>query len=73
MFSVKMEALASPSDFVRVGNEEQPLSCVWGTQGARRQHTPFRIEPDLGQVSENSTKSSNKERCHVFHDDVLGS
>jgi hypothetical protein len=29
---------------------------------------PFRINPDLGQVSENSAHSSTKQRCHVLQD-----
>lgn len=34
---------------------------------------PFRIIPDLGQVSENSSESPSKESRDVFHDDVSGS
>jgi hypothetical protein len=29
---------------------------------------PFRIMPDLGQVSENGSHPSTKQRCHVFQD-----
>jgi hypothetical protein len=34
---------------------------------------PFRVIPDLGQVSENLTESAAAEHCNVFHDDVARS
>jgi hypothetical protein len=43
------------------------------TDVIRSQHTPFRIEPHLGQVPENSSKPSNSEERGVFHPDPLGS
>jgi hypothetical protein len=39
----------------------------------RPQHTPFRIEPQRGQVSENSSKPSISEHWGVFHEDEAGS
>lgn len=51
-----------------VGNDEHPVPTVWGTNGARRYAIPFRVAPALGQVSENSSHSPSKQRCHVLHD-----
>jgi hypothetical protein len=52
-----------------VGHNEHSLSHVWGTKSTARKHSPFRIVPDSGQVSENSVHPPNKEPCRVFHDD----
>jgi hypothetical protein len=36
-----------------------------------RDATPLRIKPDLGQVSENSSKPCTKEAWHIFqHEDA---
>jgi hypothetical protein len=34
----------------------------------RREHSPFRIKPASGQVCENLSHSSIKQRCDVLHD-----
>jgi hypothetical protein len=34
---------------------------------------PLCVIPDRGQLSENDSQSSRKQRCDVFHDDVTGS
>jgi hypothetical protein len=39
----------------------------------RAQDAPFRIEPQRGQVSENSSKPSTNEHWGVFHEDETGS
>lgn len=44
-----------------------------GANGGSRNAVPFRVIPDLGQVSEYSSKPSTKERCDVLHDEVVGS
>jgi hypothetical protein len=49
-----------------VGNNPDAVSSVRGTNGARRYAMPFRIMPDLGQVSENRVQPSTKQRCHVL-------
>lgn len=51
-----------------VGNNPDAVSSVRGTNGARRNTMPFRISPDLGQVSEYSAQPSTKQRCHVLQD-----
>jgi hypothetical protein len=47
-----------------------------GRSGVGREYTcPLRIEPELGQISENSSKPSptSKQACDVLHDDDAGS
>ena len=39
----------------------------------RRTHDPLRIEPEAGQLSENSIEPPNKQPCDVLHEDVAGS
>jgi hypothetical protein len=56
-----------------VGNNPDAVPSVRGTNGARRYAMPFRVMPDLGQVSENSAQPSTKQRCHVLHDRVARS
>jgi len=51
-----------------VGNNPNPVSLVRGANGARRNAMPFRVIPDLGQVSENVSHPSTKQRCHVLQD-----
>ena len=57
-----------------VGNKEQSLPCVWGTHGARGEHAPLRIVPDLGQVCEDSPKEVSvvrgKDTWYVLCDNV---
>jgi hypothetical protein len=59
-------------DALPVGQYEHALSCVWRTHGARGEQTPFRIEPEVGQVTEQPTESVgiSKESWHVLHEDV---
>jgi hypothetical protein len=56
------------SFFPTVGNNEHPVSSVRGTDGGRRNAIPFRVIPDRGQVSENSSHPPCKQRCHVLQD-----
>lgn len=56
-----------------VGNEEQPITLVRGTEGDRRYAIPVRVIPARGQVPENVAHPPIKESCHVFHDEVSGS
>jgi len=56
---------------IGVGSKDpDSLSQVGGSDIGRREHTPFRIEPEVGQVSENSIHPPNKEPWHVLHEDV---
>lgn len=52
-----------------VGNNPEPVAPVRGANGGSGYAIPPRIVPERGQVSENVSKSSTKERCDVFHDD----
>jgi hypothetical protein len=45
-----------------VGNNPDPISSVRRTNGGSRYAMPFRIVPERGQVSENVSQSSRKER-----------
>jgi hypothetical protein len=56
-----------------VGNNPEPVAPVRGANGGSGYAVPPRIIPERGQVSENVSKSSTKESCDVFHDDVAGS
>jgi hypothetical protein len=49
-----------------VGQYENPVPDMRGTNGGSRYAMPFRIVPDLGQRPENSVQSPSKQRCHVF-------
>jgi hypothetical protein len=60
-------------DALGVGHNEQPVTHMWGTQRACGKHTPLRIKPEPGQVSENGVSPPNKESCDVLHEDVTGS
>ena len=44
-------------------------SKVRGSNVCGRYAIPFRVVTDLGQVSENVSHPSNKQRCHVLHED----
>lgn len=52
-----------------MGQEEESISAVGGTDVGRSKIEPLRIEPQGGQVSENGVDASNKERADVFHED----
>jgi len=56
-----------------VGNNPEPVAAVRGANGGSWYAVPPRIIPERGQVSENVSKPSTKERCDVFHDDEGGS
>lgn len=43
------------------------FSDVWSTNVRRSEHSPFRIEPEFGQVSENSVNPPRSEHWRVFH------
>ena len=55
-----------------MGNNPHPITDLRGANVGSRYAVPLRIKPERGQVSENSSKPSTKERCHVLHDDVAG-
>jgi hypothetical protein len=58
---------------VGVGNNEGPVTEVRGTDGCCWYAIPRCIVPERGQVSENDSHPSSKERWDVFHDDESGS
>jgi hypothetical protein len=58
-----MPALVPYSDAVGVGsNNPNALSSMRRAGVARAEHSPLRIEPQRGQVSENTSKPSTSER-----------
>jgi ribosome modulation factor len=57
---------------VGVGKNEQPIPDMAGAKGRSRNACPFRIKPDLGQVAQNSSEPSIKDRWDVLHEDESG-
>jgi hypothetical protein len=62
--------VVSLSTFTGVGHKPEPVPSVRGAKGRSWYAIPFRVIPALGQVADHLTKSSSKESCHVFHNDV---
>jgi hypothetical protein len=56
-------------DAVGVGSNPDAFSIVGSSGVVRSKHSPSRIKPHLGQVSENSSESSRSEYWAVFHED----
>jgi hypothetical protein len=56
-----------------VGQDEDALAPVGRTHVACLEAAPLRIEPHLGQVTEDDIDPSNKESADVFHEDEVGS
>jgi len=52
-----------------VGQNPEPISLVGCAGVVSAQHSPVRIEPHFGQVSENSAKPPRSERWRVLHED----
>jgi hypothetical protein len=56
-----------------VGNNPDSVAPVRGANGESWYAIPPEIIPERGQGPENLSKSSTKERCDVFQNEVLGS
>jgi hypothetical protein len=54
---------------VGVANQPEPISDMRGANCGSRYNLPFRIIPDLGQVSENASHPETKQAWDVLHDD----
>jgi len=56
-------------------NDKNSVTKMSGTNGRRRYRIPFRIVPAFGKLSENGIHPPppNKQRCHVFQEDVFWS
>jgi hypothetical protein len=54
-----------------VGQHEHSLASVWRTNIGRSNTSPFRNEPERGQIPEYNVESSNNESADVLHEDVL--
>lgn len=50
--------LRPPFGTVGVGNKEDPVAEVRGTNGGSWETVPFRIEPEAGQVAQNSAEEA---------------
>jgi hypothetical protein len=63
----------SASFAIGVGHNPYPIPMMLGTNGRCRDAMPFRIEPERGQVSKNSSEPPRKEPWSVLHDNDTGS
>jgi hypothetical protein len=68
LLSVFREPLDLLSPLVGVGHNPYSFAPVIGTNVGRADDSPLRIEPHLGQVSENSSKPPSNECCRVLHE-----
>jgi len=55
------------------GNDEDSVTEVRGTNGGSRDAIPLRIEPELGQISEYSSKPERKVAWNVLQQRESGS
>jgi hypothetical protein len=62
-----LESLASG-----LGHKPKALTAVSGTNVGRCEQTPFRIEPELGKVTEDMGKSCSNNSWDVLQEEVLG-
>jgi hypothetical protein len=65
--------LFAASWVVGVGHDEDPVAEVRGTDGGSRDAVPFRVVPELGQISENSSEPQGKVPWHVLQQRPSGS
>lgn len=67
------EARASVA--VAVGQQPEPFALVRSADFGRSETLPFRIEPEIGQRSENVSEppTASSEPWHVFHEHEAGS
>jgi hypothetical protein len=72
-FAISKRPRFCASFFLGVGNNPHAVPSVRRTNGGSWYAMPFRIIPELGQVSDNSVKPPSKECCDVLHDDVARS
>lgn len=56
------------SRVVGVCQYPESFAVLGSPKGISSQHTPLRVIPERGKVSENIEKPPNRESCHVFHD-----
>jgi hypothetical protein len=56
-----------------VGNHEDPVTSVRGTDGGSGYAIPLRVIPDRGQVCEYVSHPSSKQAWDVLQDRVTGS
>ena len=66
----RFEVRCSPSDALSVGHNPYPFAGLVAAKVGSSQHSPSRIKPHLGQVTEDDVNSPNKESCDVLHEDV---
>jgi hypothetical protein len=61
------------SDACGVGSNPQAFAVVRRANVGSSQHTPSRIEPERGHVTEDASKSASNESWGVLHEDVARS
>lgn len=60
-----------PSPAVGVGSKDpKTFAAMTRADRGRREHLPFRIEPEIGQSPENDVKPASNKNSHVLHEDV---
>jgi hypothetical protein len=57
-----------PSEFGPPGDEPQTLSTVRSAESGGWKHSPLRIEPEAGQVTEDVSESASNETWDVLHE-----
>lgn len=71
---VVARALEDESRAVGVGTQDpHAVPAMPGSNLARAEHTPLRIEPEVGQSLEDTVEASRSEELGVFHEDECGS
>ncbi len=58
---------------VGVGQKPPALPVVGCANLGRGEQTPFRIEPEVGKVTEDESQAVSDDSSHVLQEDVLGS
>jgi len=57
----------------QVGEEEEAFAELRGSHGGSRYSEPFRIEPEVGKITEDVSKSSINDAWDIFKIDEAGS
>jgi len=65
------ELLESPT--TAVGQDEDSLPSVWGSDIGRSYSRPLRVEPDFGQITEHSVEAQSNVSCDILQEQELGS
>jgi len=64
------ELLESPT--TAVGQDEDSLPSVWGSDIGRSYSRPLRVEPDFGKITKHSVESKFDVPCDILQEQELG-